>query len=81
MEGEADLGQVILNLLTINSQRELCQQFDVTPEEIASIPKLFSVGSAMLDLHYDTLPELHTKSLLLLTDSKGSGVKRVAGVR
>lgn len=81
MQGEVDLGQVILNLLAVNSQRELCQQFGLTKEELSSIPKLFSAGSAMLDLHYDTLPKLHTKSLLLLTDSKGSGVKRVAGVR
>jgi len=69
--GEVDLGQVILNLLTITSHRELCTKFDITMEELNSLPRLFSIGSALVDLHYDCLPELHTKKLLLISEGTG----------
>lgn len=72
---EVDLDQAITNLLRVVPRDQLLREFELSPTELLNLPRMFAVGTRVLDKHLDLLPKEHTKTLLLVGESN-TGIHR-----
>lgn len=76
---EIDIDQAIINLLESGmTQEEVMVKFNLLPSDITNITRLFNVGVRILDHHYETVPDLHTQTLLLHSKAGAVGKVKVA---
>ena len=79
---EVDIDQAIINLLESGmSQEEVMIKFNLIPSDMTNLTRLFNIGVHILDYHYETIPNLHTQTLLLHSKAGAVGRVRVAKVQ